>query len=104
MFSPISERRIQNLIRSYFSAHPEVILEMNDKLYLHVKDESVDPPCIEIKKQDDGFEISFWDGYSLSESQFESDEGKVLKILKNLCEEACKESKKNSVKCNIFYS
>ena len=95
MFSPISERRIQNLIRSYFS-HPEVILEMNHKLNLYVKDESVDPPCIEIKKQDDGFEISFWDGYSLSESQFKSDEGEVLKDTENLCEEACKEFKKLS--------
>ena len=94
MFSPISERRIQNLIRSYFSAHPEVILEMNDKLYLHVKDESVDPPCIEIKKQDDGFEISFWDGYSLSESQFESDEGKVLQRLKTYVRKLAKNLKK----------
>ena len=94
MFSPISERRIQNLIRSYFSAHPEVILEMKDKLYLHVKDESVDPPCIEIKKQEDGFEISFWDGYSLSESQFESDEGKVLKILKTYLRKLAKNLKK----------
>ena len=94
MFSPISERRIQNLIRSYFSAHPEVILEMNDKLYLHVKDESVDPPCIEIKKQDDGFEISFWDGYALSESQFEDDEGKVLKILKTYVRKLAKNLRK----------
>ena len=67
---------------------------MNDKLYLHVKDESVDPPCIEIKKQDDGFEISFWDGYSLSESQFESDEGKVLKILKTYVRKLAKNLKK----------
>ena len=94
MFSPISERRIQNLIRSYFSAHPEVILEMNHNLNLYVKDESVDPPCIEIKKQDDGFEISFWDGYSLSESQFKSDEGEVLKILKTYVRKLAKNLKK----------
>ena len=94
MFSPISERRIQNLIRSYFSAHPEVILEVNHKLNLYVKDESVDPPCIEIKKQDDGFEISFWDGYSLSESQFKSDEGEVLKILKTYVRKLAKNLKK----------
>ena len=94
MFSPISEKRIQNLIRSYFSLYPEVILEMNDKLNLYVKDESVDPPCIEIKKQDDGFEISFWDGYSLSESQFKSDEGEVLKILKTYVRKLAKNLKK----------
>ena len=82
MFSQIAERRIQNLIKSYFSAHPEVILEIHEALIIYVKNENIDPPCIEIKKQNDGFEISFWDGYALSESQFEDDEGKVLKILK----------------------
>ena len=80
MFSQIAERRIQNLIKSYFSAHPEVILEMHEALIIYVKNENIDPPCIEIKKQNNGFEISFWDGYALSESQFEDDEGKVLKL------------------------
>ena len=67
---------------------------MNHKLNLYVKDESVDPPCIEIKKQDYGFEISFWDGYSLSESQFKSDEGEVLKILKTYVRKLAKNLKK----------
>ena len=94
MFTPISERRIQNLIKSYFSAHPEVILEMHEELIIYVKNENIDPPCIEIKKQDDGFEISFWDGYSLSESQFKSDEGEVLKILKTYVRKLAKNLKK----------
>ena len=37
MFSQIAERRIQNLIKSYFSAHPEVILEMHEALIIYVK-------------------------------------------------------------------
>ena len=65
-----------------------------EKPYVLRAAEFVYSNIIEIKKQNNGFEISFWDGYALSESQFEDDEGKVLKILKTYVRKLAKNLRK----------
>ena len=62
----------------------------------HLNEQNQDPAIIELSETKFGYIISYWDGYSLSETEESSDIMKALKIFKKYAKKMAKNLKKFS--------
>ena len=69
----------------------------DDKVEItHLNEQNQDPANIELSETKFGYIISYWDGYSLSETEESADIMKVLKIFKRYAKKMAKNLKKFS--------
>ena len=90
--------RIENLYKSMFSEVEEVSIDLrDDKVEItHLSEQNQDPAIIELSETKIGYVISYWDGYSLSETEESYDILKALKIFKRYAKKMAKNLKKFS--------
>ena len=90
--------RIENLYKSMFSEIKHTSMDLrDDKVEItHLNEHNQDPAIIELSETKFGYIISYWDGYSLSESEESSDLIKALKIFKKYAKKMVKNLKKFS--------
>ena len=63
----------------------------DDKIeIIHLDEKNLDPAIIELTETKLGYAISYWDGYSLSETEESSDLVKALKIFKRYAKKMSK--------------
>ena len=87
-----SHQRIENLFKSIFVDVPNTSISLNDEsVIIEHKDQSnPDAASIEIIKIEEIYKVSYWDGYSLAEDEFEKDLNKALKIFKRFSKKMAK--------------
>ena len=90
--------RIENLYKSMFSEVKNTTIDLrDDKVEItHLNEQNQDPAIIELSETKFGYIISYWDGYSLSETEESSDIMKALKIFKKYAKKMAKNLKKFS--------
>ena len=90
--------RIENLYKSMFSEVKNTSIDLrDDKVEItHLNEQNQDPAIIELSETKIGYVISYWDGYSLSETEESSDIMKALKIFKKYAKKMAKNLKKFS--------
>ena len=90
--------RIENLYKSMFSEDKNTSIDLrDDKVEItHLNEQNQDPAIIELSETKFGYIISYWDGYSLSETEESSDIMKALKIFKKYAKKMAKNLKKFS--------
>ena len=90
--------RIENLYKSMFSEVKNTSIDLrDDKVEIaHLNEQNQDPAIIELSETKFGYIISYWDGYSLSETEESSDIMKALKIFKKYAKKMAKNLKKFS--------
>ena len=90
--------RIENLYKSMFSEVKNTTIDLrDDKVEItHLNEQNQDPAIIELSENKIGYVISYWDGYSLSETEESSDIMKALKIFKKYAKKMAKNLKKFS--------
>ena len=89
---------IENLYKSMFSEVKHTSIDLrDDKVEItHLNEQNQDPANIELSETKFGYIISYWDGYSLSETEESADIMKVLKIFKRYAKKMAKNLKKFS--------
>ena len=87
--------RIENLYKSMFSEVKNTSIDVrDDKVEItHLNEQNQDPAIIELSETKFGYIISYWDGYSLSETEESSDIMKSLKIFKKYAKKMAKNLK-----------
>ena len=90
--------RIENLYKSMFSEVKSTSIDLRDDkvVITHLNEQNQDPAIIELSETKFGYIISYWDGYSLSETEESSDIMKALKIFKKYAKKMAKNLKKFS--------
>ena len=90
--------RIENLYKSMFSEVKNTSIDLRDDKVeiIHLNEQNQDPAIIELSETKFGYIISYWDGYSLSETEESSDIMKALKIFKKYAKKMAKNLKKFS--------
>ena len=90
--------RIENLYKSMFSEVKNTSIDLrDDKVEItHLNEQNQDPAIIVLSETKFGYIISYWDGYSLSETEESSDIMKALKIFKKYAKKMAKNLKKFS--------
>ena len=90
--------RIENLYKSMFSEVKNTSIDLkDDKVEItHLNEQNQDPAIIELSETKFGYIISYWDGYSLSETEESNDIMKALKIFKKYAKKMAKNLKKFS--------
>jgi len=90
--------RIENLYKSMFSEVKNTSIDLrDDKVEItHLNEQNQDPAIIELFETKIGYVISYWDGYSLSETEESGDIIKALKIFKRYAKKMAKNLKKFS--------
>ena len=90
--------RIENLYKSMFSEIKHTSIDIKDEKVeiTHLNEQNQDPAIIELSKTEIGYVISYWDGYSLSETEESGDIMKALKIFKRYAKKMAKNLKKFS--------
>ena len=90
--------RIENLYKSMFSEVKDTVIDLRDDKIeiIHLNNQNQDPAIIELTETKFGYTISYWDGYSLSETEESSDLIRALKIFKRYAKKMAKNLKKFS--------
>ena len=90
--------RIENLYKSMFSEIKHTSIDIRDEKVeiTHLNEQNQDPAIIELSETEIGYVISYWDGYSLSETEESGDIIKALKIFKRYAKKMAKNLKKFS--------
>ena len=84
--------KVENLYKSIFTEVSNTSIELGNKIVsIHHEDSTnVDAASLEISEIDDGYTISYWDGYSLAEKIDEKELHRALKIFKRLAKKLAK--------------
>jgi len=84
--------KVENLYKSIFTEVSNTSIELGNKIVsIHHQDSTnVDAASLEISEIDDGYTISYWDGYSLAEKIDEKELHHALKIFKRLAKKLAK--------------
>ena len=84
--------KVENLYKSIFTEVSNTSIELGNKIVsIHHQDSTnVDAASLEISEIDDGYTISYWDGYSLAEKIDEKELHNALKIFKRLAKKLAK--------------
>lgn len=84
--------KIENLYKSMFSEvkHTSINLRDDKIEIMHLDEKNQDPAIIELTETKLGYAITYWDGYSLSETEESSDLVKALKIFKRYAKKMAK--------------
>ncbi len=85
-------QRVENLYKSYFSTYSNISISLNEdqiKIYL-IDKQNLDSASLELKKFEDYYQISFWDGYSQSEVIETFNEKESAKTLKRFMKKLLK--------------
>ena len=84
--------KVENLYKSIFTEVGNTSIELSNKLVSirHEDDTNVDAASLEISEIEDGYTISYWDGYSLAEKIDEKELHHALKIFKRLAKKLAK--------------
>jgi len=84
--------KVENLYKSIFTEVSNTSIELGNKIVsIHHEDSTnVDAASLEISEIDDGYSISYWDGYSLAEKIDEKELHHALKIFKRLAKKLAK--------------
>ena len=90
--------RIENLYKSMFSEVKHTSIDIRDDKVeiIHLNEQNQDPAIIELFETKIGYVISYWDGYSLSETEESGDIIKALKIFNRYAKKMAKNLKKFS--------
>ena len=90
--------RIENLYKSMFSEIEHTSIDLRDSKVeiTHLNEQNQDPAIIELSETKIGYIVSYWDGYSLSETEESGDLKKALKIFKRYAKKMAKNLKKFS--------
>ena len=90
--------RIENLYKSMFSEVKHTSIDVRDDKVeiIHLNEQNQDPAIIELSETKTGYVISYWDGYSLSETEESGNIIKALKIFKRYAKKMAKNLKKFS--------
>ena len=90
--------KIENLFKSMFSDVQNTSIDLKDDRVeiMHLDEENQDSANIELSETKSGYIISYWDGYSLSETEESSDIMKALKIFKKYAKKMAKNLKRFS--------
>lgn len=85
-------RRIENLLKSYFNDYENIIYKLDaDKINIHlIEEDNIDPASLELINYESCFKIYFWDGYSQSEVIEVSTEKDAVKTLKRFLKKIIK--------------
>ena len=89
---------IENLYKSMFSEVKHTSIDLRDDKIeiMHLDEKNQDPAIIELSETKIGYVVSYWDGYSLSETEESYDILKALKIFKRYAKKMAKNLKKFS--------
>ena len=81
-----------------FSEVKDTVIDLRDDKIeiIHLNNQNQDPAIIELTETKFGYTISYWDGYSLSETEESSDLIRALKIFKRYAKKMAKNLKKFS--------
>jgi len=84
--------KVENLYKSIFTEVGNTSIELSNKIVSirHEDDTNVDAASLEISEIEDGYTISYWDGYSLAEKIDEKELHRALKIFKRLAKKLAK--------------
>ena len=84
--------KVENLYKSIFTEVGNTSIELGNKIVSirHEDITNVDAASLEISEIDDGYSISYWDGYSLAEKIDEKELHHALKIFKRLAKKLAK--------------
>ena len=84
--------KIENLYKSIFTEVGNTSIELSNKIVSirHEDSTNVDAASLEISEIDEGYSISYWDGYSLAEKIDEKDIKAALKTFKRLARKLAK--------------
>ena len=84
--------KVENLYKSIFTEVSNTSIELGNKIVsIHHEDSTnIDAASLEISEIDDGYTISYWDGYSLAEKIDEKELHRALKIFKRLAKKLAK--------------
>ena len=90
--------RIENLYKSMFSEVKHTSIDLRDDKIeiMHLDEKNQDPAIIELSETKIGYVVSYWDGYSLSETEESDDLLNALKIFKRYAKKMAKNLKKFS--------
>ena len=85
-------RRVENLLKSYFNDYENVSYKFDaDKINIHlIEKDNIDSASLELIKNDRYFKIYFWDGYSQSEVVEVTTEKDAVKTLKRFLKKLIK--------------
>ena len=89
---------IENLYKSMFSEVKHTSIDLRDDKIeiMHLDEKNQDPAIIELSETKIGYVVSYWDGYSLSETEESDDILNALKIFKRYAKKMAKNLKKFS--------
>ena len=81
-----------------FSEVKDTVIDLRDDKIeiIHLNNQNQDPAIIELSETKFGYTISYWDGYSLSETEESADIMKTLKVFKRYAKKMAKNLKKFS--------
>ena len=84
--------KIENLYKSIFTEVGNTSIELtNTTVSIHHEDSTnIDAASLELSEKEDGYTISYWDGYSLAEKIDEKEIHQALKIFQETCQETGK--------------
>ena len=84
--------KVENLYKSIFTEVGNTSIELGNKIISirHEDNTNIDAASLEIIEIDDGYTISYWDGYSLAEKIDEKELHHALKIFKRLAKKLAK--------------
>lgn len=88
--------RIENLYKSMFSEVESTLIRLNDNYVeiIHIDKNNEDSAILELREVQSSYIISYWDGYSLSETEESKDLSKALKIFKRYSKKMAKNLKR----------
>lgn len=83
---------IENLFKSIFSEVPNTTIDLKDSsIHISHNDKNnTDAASIDLIQTEEGFSITYWDGYSLAENENEKDLKKSLMIFKRYSKKMAK--------------
>jgi len=85
-------KRVENLIKSYFNDSEHICYELDlHKINIqHIDKNNLDSATLELKKNENNFQVYFWDGYSQSEVIEVKTEKDAVKTLKRFMKKLTK--------------
>ena len=89
--------KIENLYKSIFTEVGNTSIELTNTIVSinHEDSTNIDAASLELSEKEDGYTISYWDGYSLAEIIYEEDIIKALKLFKRFARKLSKNLKKS---------
>ena len=84
--------KIENLYKSIFTEIGNTSIDLTNTIVsIHHEDSTnIDSASLELTEKEDGYTISYWDGYSLAEKIDEKEIHQALKIFKRLAKKLAK--------------